>query len=263
MKSNMNKKAKIKPRTMIVNVHINEGETIETNWDQVNQKLSLKVKQGEEVVSARKIESTIQYERAKKPKILNKIEFSRSSEFTVSSSDALKSYNQVWGIDTNRKDLFGYFANVSGITVCSTDGEDVFYPVASIIFGQTKGNPELFGWRKFIEFVVNNEKYDSNSKYGLIVDSELSEISAINDGNVAIHGDFYLPSNWKLIYATSDSGKDSILNKVISESDKTSTKVLDKLAARKSNEESRDFWAPIVDEENANVGWFFLPRDNG
>ncbi|MEZ9387330.1 hypothetical protein AB4181_09180 [Vibrio lentus] len=226
----MNKKAKVKPRAMIINVHINEGETIDTNWDQVNQTLALKVKKGEQVVSARKIESTTQYERPKKPKILNKMEFSRSSEFTVSASDALKSYSQVWGIDTNRKDLFGHFANASGVTVCSTDGEDVFYPVASIIFGQTKGNPELFGWRKFIEFVVNDDHYDSNLKYGLIVDSELSEIPAMNEGNLAIHGNFYLPSNWKLIYATSDSGKECILNKVISESDKTSTKVLDKIS---------------------------------
>lgn len=72
MKSNMNKKVKIKPRTMIVNIHINEGETIETNLDQVNQKFSLKVKQGEEIVSARKIESTIQYERLKSQKFLIK-----------------------------------------------------------------------------------------------------------------------------------------------------------------------------------------------
>ena len=259
----MNKKVKIKPRKMIINVHINEGETIDTNWDKVNQKFVLKVKKGEKVVSARKVESTIQYERPKKPKILNKMEFSRSSEFTVSASDALKQYCQVWGIDTNRRNLFGHFANASGVTVCSTDGEDVFYPVAAILFGQTKGNPELFGWRNFIEFAVKDEHYDSNSKYGLIVDSELSEIPEMNAGNVAIHGDFYLPSNWKLIYATSDSGKECILNKVISESDKTSTKILNKLLERESNEESRALWAPITDEENAIVRWFFLPRNNG
>jgi len=248
---------------MIVNVHINDGETIDTNWDPVKQEIVLKVKRGEEVVSARKVELTTQYKRLKKPKILNKMEFSRSSEFTVSASDALKSYSQVWGIDTNKKDLFGHFANASGVTVCSTDGEGVFYPVAGILFGQTKGNPELFGWRNFIEFIVNDEHYDSNSKYGLIVDSELSEIPEMNAGDIAIHGDFYLPSNWKLIYATSDSGKECILNKVISESDKTSTKVLNRLLARESNEKSKDFWAPIMDEENANVGWIFLPRNNG
>lgn len=235
-----------KPRKLAINIHINQGESIGGTWDEKEQRLSLRVLRDGKIVSARKIQLTAYYDRSKKPKILNQLEFRRSSEFTVSHDIAVTRYSQLWAIDTNRRELFGHIANVSGVTVCSTDGSNDYYPVLAIIFGKVFGNPELYAWRRFIEFVQTTPRYDAQHCYGLVVDSEFSLISSLNSRERAIHGHFVLPPNWTLIYATSDSGKEDILNRILAISDKMSTLVLDSIAGREANAKH---WLPVTNEE--------------
>lgn len=235
-----------KPRKANINIHIMEGDSINGIFNEKDQTFSLTVLRDNKTVSAKKVQLTTFYDRQKKPKILSQIEFRRSSEFTVSHSDSLKRYSQVWAIDTNNKEIFGQNAHVAAATVCSTDGADKYFPVLAIVFGQTKGNPELYGWRKFIELIQITNQYNPADRYGLVVDSEFSKISELNCRNLPIHGNFCLPENWDLIYATSDSGKESILNRILAESDKASTSVLDLISKKQSNAKH---WNPIIDEE--------------
>jgi hypothetical protein len=239
---------------MTINVHIEEGDSIEGDWDEKDKAFSIKVYRNRVNISAKNVQVTTFYDRTKKPKILNKIEFERSSRFTVRQSELLKQYEQVWAIDTNMKVLFNQAAHVSAITVCSTDGREDYFPVIAIIFGKTKNNPELYGWRKFIEFVQTSELYNQAHRYALIIDSELSNLPEFNNKKLAIHGGFYLPENWNLIYATSDSGKEYIINKLISTSDKASSLVLKKISDRQSNAK---YWNIIDDEEQHQP--IFLP----
>jgi hypothetical protein len=244
-----------KPRKAIINIHIEQGDSIERVWDEKRQVLTLKVMRDEKNVSAKKIQFTTFYLRSKKPKILNQLEFNRSSAFTVSHGDSLKQYAQVWAIDTNTKEIFSQTAHVSAVTVCSTDGMEEYFPVLAIIFGKTKENPELYGWRKFIEFVQAANQYSPEHRYGLIVDSEFSKISEFNSRNSPIHGNFYLPPNWILIYATSDSGKESIINKLLAKSDKASSAVLELISGKQSNAK---YWQPINNEEQHQPAFFPL-----
>ncbi len=242
-----------KPRAAVVNIHINDGEEIIPVWDEKQQKMSIKVLKSGHQISAKKVELSTHYDRKNKPKILNKIEFDRSSDFTFTMSEAFKQYTQVWGIDTNKRDVFGLQANVSGITVCSTDGNNDFYPVAVLLFGETEGNAELFAWRRFITYIERTLVEQSSCKFALIVDSELSLIPSINERKIPVHGDFYLPPNWKLIYATSDSGKENILNKILSCSDRKATEILRKFSSKKFNIDIQEIFKPVENEEKSKI----------
>ena len=248
-----------KPRKAIVNFHIEQGDSVEGLWDEKKQIFSLRVIRDGKTVSAKQVQLATLYNRSKKPKILNEIYSRRSSEFTVSQSETLQKYAQIWAIDTNQRGIFGEIAHVSAVTVCSTDGSEQYYPVLAIIFGKTKGNPELYGWRKFIEFVQASDLHNAQHRYGLVVDSEYSKIYEFNNRNLPIHGNFYLPDNWDLIYATSDSGKEYIFNKIIAVSDKTSSAVLELISGKESNVKH---WAPITDEEQHLPSYLGLLKSN-
>src|ERR1700754_230683 len=153
-----------KPRKLAINIHINQGESIDGIWDE-KQRLSFRILRDEKVVSAKKIQATTYYERSKKPKVLNQLEFRRSSEFTVNHDNVVTGYSQLWAIDTNRRELFRQIANVSVVTVCSTDGSNDYYPVLAMVFGEVVGNPELYAWRRFIEFAQTTPRYDAQHRY--------------------------------------------------------------------------------------------------
>ena len=199
-----------------------------------------------ETNSAKKIQLTTFYQKPHKPKILNQVDFHKASDFSISYGQMLKQYSQIWAIDTNPRTIFGKVANVSAITVCSTDDDEVYFPVLAIIFGDIDGNPEVFGWRKFIEFVQSTTQFSSEHHYGLVVDSDFGEINSYNERKKPVCGTFYLPENFDLIYATSDRRNESIFNKLLSESDKTSKKVLDLISTKESNSKC---WNPVSDVE--------------
>lgn len=251
-------KNKPKPRTAIVNIHIQQGDSVEGIFDEKKQIMSFKIKRQDEVVSAKKVVYTSFYKRdSNKPKFLNIIEFQKSSDFTVSHEEALQRFDHIWAIDTNKKEIFGELANVAVITEGDTNGSSEFTSTLAIIFGLTEGNSELFSWRKFISFVMSNLTDSSLKQFGLIVDSDLGKIRQYNSRELPIHGDFFLPENWTLIYATSDSGKESIFNRMLIESDKVSKKVM----AWVSNlEKNVKHWRPITDEDNYQPT--FLPLLN-
>jgi len=235
-----------KPRKSIVDVHIEEGDSVEGVWDEKRQTLALKVVRGGQNISAKKVQLTTLYERPKKPKFLNQTEFDRSSDFSLDENSILQKYAQVWAIDTNKKEIFDHIANVSAVTACNPNAPLEYQPVLAIIFGLTKNNPELYGWRRFIEFVQSTSQYDPECRYALIVDSELSNISDFNAQKIPVHGPFFLPSNWDLIYATSDSGKEYVFNRLVAEADKVSSEILRLISSKPSNVK---YWQHILDEE--------------
>lgn len=242
MESKVNKS---KPRALRINIHIKEGDSIEGFFSEENQQIKLNVIRDGEVVSAEKVVLSTTYDRPKGPKILNQQEFKRSSHFTVDNTEVLKCYEQVWGVDTNHRDVFSQSANVTAVTVCDSNGSGDYYPVLAIVFGKVKCNPELYGWRKFIEFIMRLDGYEPLKRYALIVDSELGDIEFFNSRKKPIHADFFLPDNWDLIYASSDVGKENILNKVIACSDKTSNKVIELMSTLEKN---KKYWNEVENE---------------
>lgn len=240
-------KTKPKPREAIVNVHIEHGDSIDGLWDSKKQVLTLRVIRNEKNISARKVVLTQFYMRESgKPKYLNEIELKKPSDFEFSHSNLLKKFDYFWAIDTNQKDIFGSIANVAVITASNTFNVAEFKSTLAIVFGSIEGNPELYAWKKFICFVMNNIENSLSKSFALIVDSELGKLSQFNSQELPIYKDFFLPENWTLIYATADSGKQSIFNKMLIESDKNSTKLMNWMAKLHKNVKH---WKP-VDNEN-------------
>lgn len=244
-----------KPRSVRINIHIKDGDSIEGFFSKEKQQIKFKVIRAGEVVSAEKIVLSTTYDRPKGPKILNQQEFKRSSHFTVDNKKILNCYEQVWGVDTNHKDVFCQSANVTAVTVCDTNGSGDYYPVLAIIFGKVECNPELYGWRKFIEFIMMQDGYDPQKRFALIVDSELGDIQFFNAREKSIHMDFFLPDNWDLIYASSDAGKENILNKVIACSDKASSKIIELMSMLEKN---KKHWNVIEDERTHQPTYILL-----
>jgi hypothetical protein len=250
-----------KPRKMALNIHIMAGDSIEGEWSEEQQRLTIKVLRQGNVVSAEKVDVTTFYQRPKKAKVLNQFEFSRSSQVRLGHVEALSRYDNLWAIDTNNRDIFGKSVNVATVTVCSTDSAEIYYPAMAIIFGQTKDNPELFAWRHFIEFVQSRKQYSAQNSHGLIVDSELSQLPAFNARQIPLCGTFVLPTNWHLIYATADSGKEFLANRALASSDTIATQLLDFLS--REGEDNAEGWVPVDDVDNYGPAHLFLERIAG
>lgn len=244
-------KTKPKPREINLIVDINRGDSIDFDFSKLSEnKFNLRVHRQNKTISPRKINYVTLYSRPNgKPKLLSKLEFVEPKKFTFSHEEFIKKFDHIWAIDTNKKLILGNLINVAVATEGDTSGTGEYLPTIGIIFGATKGNSELYAWRKFIELISLEVMNCSTKSLMLIVDSDYDKIGRINDREIPIHGEFYLPKEWVLSFATSDSGKESIINKMIALSDKTSTKILNRIS-EKEIEIIVDHCQPIADEDN-------------
>ena len=64
---------------------------------------------------------------------------------------------------------------------------------------------------KVIQFITQDQAYNTNQKIGIIVDSDLGNLPAYNARSLPIYFDFYLPTNFELIYASAEVGKTEFL----------------------------------------------------
>lgn len=66
----------------------------------------------------------------------------------------------------------------------------------------------------------------TGEKILIVVDSEKSSLSSINEEKEPVFGDFMLPDGFSITYATSDSGAESWINKEMKRRDKVSSILL-------------------------------------
>lgn len=238
-----------KPRKMQILIEADAGDSLEGIWDQEAQRLKIRVMRDSKPVSARGITETTFYEGTGRRKFIHETMFGKSSDFTVDPNETLRLYHQVWAVDTNSKPGFGGIMNVTGVSVVATDGSNVIAPVAVLFFGRTAGKAELYGWRRFIDVALSNPRYDAGHRYALIVDADYPSLADFNHRRRPIHGDFYLPDNFTLIYATGDK-PDSILNRALKMSDIVATKYRERVLRLPRN---AAYFADVLDEETHQV----------
>ncbi len=99
------------------------------------------------------------------------------------------------------------------------------------LFWNIKDKEENIAWMTAIELIQKNPVVTENLKIGIIVDSDLGNIDRYNNRESPIYGNFYLPANMHLVYASTDGGKEYAANRLISLADKESSKLLTVLAA--------------------------------
>ncbi|WCM27136.1 hypothetical protein NDN01_24665 [Sphingomonas sp. QA11] len=234
---------------MQILIEADAGDSLEGIWDQEAQRLKIRVMRDSKPVSARGITETTFYEGTGRRKFIHETMFGKSSDFTVDPNETLRLYHQVWAVDTNSKPGFGGIMNVTGVSVVATDGSNVIAPVAVLFFGRTAGKAELCGWRRFIDVALSNPRYDAGHRYALIVDADYPNLADFNHRRRPIHGDFYLPDNFTLIYATADK-PDSILNRALKMSDIVATKYRERALRLPRN---AAYFADVLDEETHQV----------
>jgi hypothetical protein len=159
-------------------------------------------------------------------RILSRIP-TNGKNFSLNYLDSLKNYDNIIAIDTNSLKIKNeiIYAGIAGqlaITITDDLLTCDFKTISQVfLIAEKTEKSENINWKNLVEYLTRHEKYDSNKKFGIIVDSDLGEINNFNKGKKAIINNFYLPENFNLIYA-SDKASDNILNRAIKECHKRS-----------------------------------------
>jgi hypothetical protein len=101
-------------------------------------------------------------------------------------------------------------------------------------FVDVVGDPERIGWLMAFRELRDRCFLAADARVGLIVDSSLGDIPALNAREAPICEGFFLPQGVQLIYASSDVGPEYGANKLIQMADRAARQVLDYLAAGKA-----------------------------
>lgn len=178
---------------------------------------------------------SVHYERSKGPKILNSVTLPKH-DLTITPDAALSKFDLLFAVDTNSVQCGSDRVSVACVVMCrfvaGTDSTQAQYaPLNCLEFRNVSGNPELLSWVKVVEMITANPNYSEKLRIGLIVDSELGKIPGFNKREKPIVGNFYLPKNFCLLYATADSGKEYLANTLLTTCDKNATGLLRRIVA--------------------------------
>lgn len=225
---------KKKPRTMSVTVDYGEPTTINgISLDPKSGEVKF-LNEGQPIIPKRAwIESN--YARGNKgPKILLRAPLSSEQDLILNPSRIVKDFNLVYAIDTNTQKIGNDQISVSGIVLGKMHSflPDIFLyaPVHCLEFRNIKTTPENVAWKSVIEMIQRNPGFRPALKVALIVDSDLDNLKRYNERDVPISESFYLPGNFRFIYASADVGIENVPNKLIRIADKESSQLLDFIA---------------------------------
>lgn len=173
------------------------------------------------------------YDRTKKFKVLNKAKLPMQ-ELNANPNRRLETFDLIFAIDTNSKTVGNETISVS----CVVGGRNVLIPNHTAIrygpancleFRNIRDKAENIAWQKCIELIQAAPEYKPSLKICMIVDSDLSNIPRFNSRELPIYGTFYLPENFELLYASTDSGKENIANQMIARCEKEASHLLQQI----------------------------------
>jgi len=170
------------------------------------------------------IEAT--YPRAKGPKILNRIDLEPAA-LVVDPNDALGKYLWIFAVDTNKpSDEAVTFSGVVQAQVAVLGPNTHRLGIARemvIELHNVEFPAERFGWWLVISSIVNRP---AGSRIAVLVDSDLSNLPAINRREQPILGKNYLPGGFELHYASSDAGSEFIANQLLKRADRNARQIV-------------------------------------
>lgn len=175
------------------------------------------------------------YERPKGPKVLSRIP-QPQHHAAFDDEDALAAhFDRVFAVDTNTRTIHGRLLSVVGVTTVKREviptptklqsGWRFDVPFA-IEYGDLQAKPEPFGWMGALSVLKTRGYYTDGTRVALIVDSELGQLKDFNARTTPVDSGEYLPAGVTLIYASSDSGRENLVNQALSISDAASAQVL-------------------------------------
>ena len=248
-----------KPRKMAIHVEIREDVRI--SWNEKTNSIELLNSAGQ-VSTKHLVSLSSGYEReGKSPKIVRQLV--NESGGTIKLGPETPYFDRYLAIDTSYKAWNNYFiCTTAGIAVQQTidhtkdlekgDGLDIHaFPRLSFLC-KPGNNPERYGWMKVINALVTSEDFKRDFKYAIIVDSELGILPKINAREEPIIGDYFLPANISLIYASADTGQEYFWNQLIKWADRAAANSLKAAIQKLSGEKIEDFASEFWDLSLSN-----------
>lgn len=151
-----------------------------------------------------------------------------SHNISLLVEDILSVYDYIFVIDTNYKNVNESLKLcASAIGLLGRCKQGLFLKkLMNLTFElwDDNNNPERHAWKLFIEEILQIQKLH-DKQIGLVVDSELGHIKDFNSREKCIIDSFYLPENFKLIYASADKN-DTVLNWAIKQCDIAAGEIL-------------------------------------
>ncbi|MCK9391693.1 MAG: SEC-C domain-containing protein [Syntrophales bacterium] len=164
-------------------------------------------------------------------KILFRAPLLNEDNLILNPNNIVRDFDLVYAIDTNTRKIKEAQISLAAIILGKMDSLDanvfLYAPVHCLELRNIEFKPENVAWKLSIEMIQRNLDFRSTLKVALIVDSDLDNLKRYNSGETPIYGNFYLPSNFKFVYASADVKKENIPNKLIRVADKESSQLLD------------------------------------
>lgn len=174
----------------------------------------------------------VTYDRAKGPKVLSRIP-QEGEALTFSTDAALKkNYDFLCAVDTNTRVIQDKNVSATAVVIVTPIPQDKgtfwkFDVPFCLEFVELKEPRENFGWVAACEELWRAGKVTKTTRAGMIVDSDLGNINKFNQRKKPLLASFYLPPNLQLLYASSDAGKEYVVNQTLAVADSISTQTLD------------------------------------
>jgi hypothetical protein len=176
--------------------------------------------------------SEVSYDRPKGPKVLSRVP-QKGENLTFSADAALKkNYDFLCAVDTNSRVIQGKDVSATAVLIVTPIPQDKgtswrFDVPFCLEFVELKEPRENFGWVAACEELWRAGKVTNTMRSGMIVDSDLGNINKFNQRKKPLLASFYLPPNLQLLYASSDVGKENVVNKALAIADSISKQTLD------------------------------------
>lgn len=229
-----------KPRS--VSVTLDMGKPVTANAFRMSPVGDIFLLNNDEMLMHERAHVATSYLRVKGPKVLNRVEL-QNDRLTTNPNSSLLKFDRLFAVDTNTKTVGSERVSVAAILLARLEQKSPlcflhFSIINCLEFRNVSENPEKIAWKKTIQLIMANPSFNLDITFGLIVDSDLGNIDAYNSRTLPIVGSFYLPSNFQLLYASSDAGREYAANRLISECDREAALLLKAIISELPNKTS-------------------------
>jgi hypothetical protein len=176
------------------------------------------------------------YDRVKGPKSLVKIPVSNGKLFNRPERSLDDSYDVICAIDTNTRLVRQKRISVTGIVICEkcwigdphglTRGWLYHTPFCIEIIELSEAKAENAGWSFALSHLESLDYIRRDERVGIVVDSDLGNLTAYNERRERYDSFNLLPLNWRFIYGSSDIGAETLVNLSIKTADNAAKQCL-------------------------------------
>jgi hypothetical protein len=230
------KRTKPKPRTTYVTLDMGRPVTANALWFDPKTGECALLHDGKKL-NPKRASADTGYQRQMGHKSLNRVQLTPDKLY-ANVNRILEQFDFIYAIDTNCKTINSATISVTGVVGGVTLKPGIpkhtavrYSPLKCIELLNPGQKFENLAWKMVIEMIQAAPNFNKNNKIALIVDSDLSNIEFYNSYSKPIYGEFWLPCNFQLVYASTDSGKENIANQMIALADKSANMIFEILTS--------------------------------